>query len=48
MVKAVVAIQKIFGTDLIDEARFIKTTTQWLASFYAKGVFNSIKEHFSN
>ena len=48
MVKAVAAIQKIFGPDLMDEARFIKTTTQWLESFYAKGVLTSIKEHFSN
>lgn len=48
MVKAVVSIQKVFGTDLINEARFIATTTQWLQSFYTKGVLASVTEAFSN
>lgn len=46
MVKAIVSIQKVFGTDLIDEARFIQTTTQWLERFYDKGVLASIQESF--
>lgn len=46
MVKAVVSIQKVFGTDLIDESRFIATTTQWLERFYAKGVLASVQEYF--
>lgn len=48
MVKAVVGIQKVFGTDLINEAAFIQSTTQWLERFYTKGVLASIKEQFSN
>lgn len=46
MVKAVVSIQKVFGADLIDEARFIQTTTQWLERFYSKGVLASIQDTF--
>ncbi len=46
MVKAVASIQKVFGTDLIDEPRFIQTTTQWLERFYSKGVLASIQEYF--
>jgi fructuronate reductase len=46
MVKAVVGIQKVFGTDLINESRFIATTTQWLERFYAKGVLASVQEYF--
>jgi fructuronate reductase len=47
MVKAIVSIQKVFGDDLINEPRFIDTTTQWLERFYAKGVLVSIQESFS-
>ncbi len=46
MVKAVVGIQKVFGTDLINEARFVETTTQWLERFYAKGVLASVQNAF--
>ncbi|HTF98139.1 MAG TPA: mannitol dehydrogenase family protein [Cellvibrio sp.] len=46
MVKAIVSIQKVFGTDLIDEPRFIQTTTQWLERFYSKGVLASVQETF--
>ena len=46
MVKAVVGIQKVFGTDLINEARFVETTTQWLERFYAKGVLASVQDAF--
>ena len=46
MVKAIVSIQKVFGTDLINEPRFIQTTTQWLERFYNKGVLASIQESF--
>lgn len=48
MVKAIVAIQKVFGADLLGEARFVDTTTQWLERFYAKGVLASINEDFAN
>ena len=46
MVKAIVGIQKVFGTDLINEPRFVETTTQWLEKFYTKGVLASIQESF--
>lgn len=46
MVKAVVGIQKVFGTDLIDQARFVQTTTQWLERFYSKGVLASVQDAF--
>ncbi len=48
MVKAVVAIQKVFGNDLINESRFIETTSKWLESFYTKGVLNTVKESFGS
>mgnify|MGYP001627396957 CR=1 FL=1 len=47
MVKAVVGIEKVFGSDLINEARFIAGTTQWLERFYAKGVLASLQEAFA-
>lgn len=47
MVKAVVSIQKVFGDDLINESRFIETTSKWLESFYTKGVLNTVKESFA-
>ncbi|PUA28129.1 MAG: mannitol dehydrogenase [Cellvibrio sp. 79] len=46
MVKAIVSIQKVFGTDLINESRFTQTTTEWLERFYSKGVLASIQESF--
>ena len=46
MVKAVVGIQKVFGSDLINEARFIVTTSQWLERFYAQGVLATVKNAF--
>jgi fructuronate reductase len=46
MVKAVVGIQKVFGTDLINEARFVETTTEWLERFYVKGVLGSVQDAF--
>lgn len=46
MVRAVVSIQKVFGSDLINEERFIATTSQWLERFYAKGVLASVQENF--
>lgn len=47
MVHAVVSIEKVFGRDLINEARFVMTTTQWLERFYTKGVLASIQETFA-
>ena len=46
MVNAVVSIEKVFGRDLINEARFITTTTQWLERFYTKGVLASVQDAF--
>jgi fructuronate reductase len=46
MVKAVVSIQKVFGSDLVEQERFIATTTHWLEQFYAKGVLATVQEHF--
>lgn len=46
MVQAVVSIEKVFGRDLINEARFVTTTTQWLERFYAKGLLASIQDAF--
>lgn len=46
MVQAVVSIEKVFGRDLINEARFVTTTTQWLERFYAKGVLASVQDTF--
>jgi fructuronate reductase len=46
MVKAIVSIEKVFGKDLINEPRFIETTSKWLESFYTKGVLNTVKESF--
>ncbi len=46
MVNAVVSIEKVFGRDLINEARFIATTTQWLERFYTKGVLASVQDAF--
>ena len=47
MVNAVVGIQKVFGSDLINEERFVQTTTQWLERFYTKGVLASIQDAFA-
>lgn len=46
MVHAVVSIEKVFGRDLINEVRFVTTTTQWLERFYAKGVLASVQDAF--
>ncbi|UUA71819.1 mannitol dehydrogenase family protein [Cellvibrio sp. QJXJ] len=46
MVHAVISIEKVFGRDLINEARFVTTTTQWLERFYAKGVLASVQDAF--
>ncbi len=47
MVQAVVAITKVFGTDLINEPRFVECTSQWLERFYQKGVLASVQQVFS-
>lgn len=46
MVKAVVAIEEVFGPDLIDEPHFLESTTRWLEQFYQKGVRATVQEHF--
>lgn len=47
MVKAVVSLAQVFGTDLGDEKRFVETTAQWLARFYDQGVLATIKQNFA-
>lgn len=47
MVKAVVAIAKVFGDDLQHNQLFVDTTTKWLEAFYARGVLASIKTQFA-
>ncbi len=46
MVKAVVSIKEVFGSDLINETAFIESTTRWLSAFYDKGVLATVREHF--
>lgn len=46
MVKAVVAVAEVFGTDLRDEARFVETTTVWLERFYEYGVLATVRKYF--
>src|SRR5690625_6497114 len=46
MVKAVVAVAEVFGTDLRDEARFVETTTVWLERFYEYGVLATVLKYF--
>jgi fructuronate reductase len=48
MVRAIVGIQKIFGNDLIHESVFIEITSNWLESFYTKGVLQTVRESFGN
>lgn len=47
MVKAIVGLEKVFGTDLADEDRFVATTIGWLEKFYAQGVLKTIQQEFS-
>lgn len=46
MVKAIVAVTDVFGTDLRGEARFVETTTVWLQRFYEHGVLATVREYF--
>lgn len=45
-VRAVVAIQEVFGPDLIDDAVFVESTAAWLAAFYEQGVLATVRQHF--
>lgn len=47
MVRNIVAVGEIFGNDLADQPRFIDGVTNWLSSFYSKGVLKSIQEKFA-
>lgn len=47
MVRAVVALPQVFGTDLINEDQFINGTASWLQRFYEQGVLSAIKQQFS-
>ncbi|MGB3611614.1 MAG: mannitol dehydrogenase family protein [Cellvibrio sp.] len=46
MVKAVVSLPQVFGTDLIDNVRFVETTALWLTRFYEQGVLATVKHYF--
>ncbi|MDQ2076035.1 mannitol dehydrogenase family protein [Marinimicrobium sp. ABcell2] len=46
MVKEVLSITEVFGTDLRDEAVFVETTTNCLQQFYQQGVLNTVRKHF--
>ena len=47
-VKAIVALPKIFGPDLMTEEKFISVTIAWLEKFYSKGVLESVREKFNS
>lgn len=47
MVKAIVSLAPIFGTDLGRELRFVDATVQWLARFYHQGVLTTIRQYFT-
>lgn len=46
MVKAVVAVTDVFGSDLRGDARFVDTTTVWLERFYEQGVLATVRKYF--
>ncbi len=46
LVRAIVALPKVFGEDLAKEERFIAATVTWLEKFYAQGVLVTVKESF--
>lgn len=46
MVKSIMSLPKIFGTDLHNQPIVIENTTQWLKRFYQTGVRASIETHF--
>lgn len=46
MVEAVVGIKEIFGSDLIDEPRFVEATTEWLRAFSKVGMLETVRAHF--
>ncbi len=46
MVKSILGLQKIFGTDLHNQPIVIENTTKWLKRFYEAGVRASIESHF--
>ena len=46
MVKTIVAVTEVFGSDLRDETRFVDTTTVWLERFYEHGVLNTVRKYF--
>ena len=48
MVKAVIGVEKIFGTDLLCEPRFVDTTVAWLEKFYVQGVLKTLQAEFSS
>jgi len=47
-VRAIVGVQKVFGSDLINEEKFIATTIGWLEKFYAQGVLKTIQQGFKS
>jgi fructuronate reductase len=47
LVPAFFSITSVFGDDLKNADRAIKTTTQWLKAFYQQGVLNTINQRFN-
>lgn len=46
MVKDMFAFKPVFGDDLIQSAKAIEQTTEWLKAFYADGVLATIEKNF--
>lgn len=47
MVNEIIGLQAVFGTDLINEKRFVEQVDSWLSRFYQQGVLATIKQSFS-
>lgn len=47
MVRAMVALPQIFGSDLKDNSQVIERIRFWLDEFYQRGVLHTIRHHFT-
>lgn len=46
LVRDIVAVEKIFDTDLREQTAFVERTAYWLQSFYQQGVLATIQSNF--
>jgi len=46
IVEGILSIREVFGSNLIDEARFVHRVTYWLEGFYRDGVRKVIHDNF--